>query len=328
MPEKLMHKSLNYISKYFLLFADILLIFLLGAFKPRFWQMTNLIDIAATASIIGIMGIGASIVMMVGEMSFGFGAEATLIAAILGGILGKEYIPIYLVAFLIAILFACVVGVINSYFAVILGVPAFIATLALSKLWDAAVTYVNEGRTMYYQNWPDAFRILGQGYIGKIPVSVIVFIIVAIAMWFLVDKTKLGSHIQAVGNNASCCRQMGINVTKIKIFSFVLCSAICGFSGILAASKTGSVAVNLGSGMLLNAIAAAMLSATFLRPGRYNIQGTVAAAFLMAIIKNGCTFYGFPDAVQDIFNGVILLVAVSYIAVTRKEGLPSVKVGG
>ena len=70
-----------------------------------------------------------------------------------------------------------------------------------------------------------------------------------------------------------------------------------------------------------------MLGATFLRPGRYNIQGTVVAALLMAIITNGIIFCGFPDYIKDIVNGLILIAAVGYIAMTRKEGLPSVKMG-
>lgn len=321
------NKIISFISRYFLLVADVILIIVFGVCKPAFFQMRNMLDIAATASLIGIMSIGVSMVLMVSELNFGFGAEATLVAAILGWMLGEGYIGNYVLALLIALACACVIGFANSFFAVKLGVPAFIATLALSKLWDAAVNYVNGGKNMYYHTWPETFSFLGQGYIGSIPISVIAFAVVAILMWFILDKTKLGIRIQAVGNNPNCCRQVGINVKKTKTIAFVLCSLICAFSGIIASSKTGSVSVTLGSGMTLDAIAAAMLSATFMRPGRYNIQGAVVAAFLMAIIQNGCTFCGLPAAVQDLCNGAILLMAVAYIATMRKGGLPSVKVG-
>lgn len=321
------NKTLKFISKYFLLFADIFLIVIMGIYNPRFLQIRNLLDIAATASLIGIMGMGASVVMMVGELNFGFGTEATLIAALLGWSLGAEILQSYMLALLASIVCAAIIGLTNSFFAVKLGVPAFIATLALSRVWDAAINYVNNGKTMYYLNWPKAFSVLGQGYVGPVPVSVIAFAAISIAMWFVIDKTKLGKYIQAIGNNANCCRQVGINVKKIKVIAFILCSVICAFSGIMAASKTGSVSVTLGSSMTLNAISSAMLSATFLRPGRYNVQGTVVAAFLMAIIQNSCTFCGFPLAIQDLCNGACLIIAVAYIASTREGGLPSVKVG-
>lgn len=315
------------ITKYFLLIADALLIILFGILRPGFLGIHNLLDILSTAALVGTMGLGASIVMMVGEMNFGVGAEATLTAAMLGWMLGKEKISIYIVGVLIALLIIALMGVIDSCFGVVIGVPAFIATLAISKINDGLVNLLTEGKTMLYGNWPAAFKWLGGGYIGPIPVMAVVFVIIAFLLWFLMDKTRLGSHIQAVGTNADCCRQVGINVMKVKIIAFILCSLVCGFAGIMASSKTCNVMNTLGSGMMMNAMAAAMLGATFLRPGRYNVQGTVVAALLTAIISNGIAFCAYPDYIQKIVNGVILLIAVGYIAMTREEGLPSVKMG-
>ena len=315
------------VTKYFLLIADVLLIIIFGIMRPGFLQMSNLLDIVATASLVGTMGMGASIVMMVVEMNFGVGAEATLTAAMLGWILGKEYVPVYVLAVLIVLLLIGLVGVVDSYFGVILGVPAFIATLAISKINDGFVNLLTENRTMFYNNWPPQFKWIGQGKIGPIPVSAVVFAVIAFLLWFMMDKTRLGAYIQAVGNNQTCCRQVGINVRKIKIIAFIICSLVCGFAGIMAAFKTSNVMSTLGSGIMMDAMASAMLGATFLRPGRYNIQGTVVAALLTAIISNGITFCGYPDYIQNIVNGIILLIAVGYIAMTRKEGLPSVKMG-
>ena len=222
------------VTKYFLLIADVLLIIIFGIMRPGFLQMSNLLDIVATASLVGTMGMGASIVMMVGEMNFGVGAEATLTAAMLGWILGKEYVPVYVLAVLIVLLLIGLVGVVDSYFGVILGVPAFIATLAISKINDGFVNLLTENRTMFYNNWPSQFKWIGQGKIGPIPVSAVVFAFIAFLLWFMMDKTRLGSYIQAVGNNQTCCRQVGINVRKIKIIAFIICSLVCGFAGIMA----------------------------------------------------------------------------------------------
>ena len=315
------------ITKYFLLITDVILIIFFGIMRSGFLQPSNLLNILSTAALIGVMGMGASIVMMVGEMNFGVGAEATVTAAFLGFILGKEYVNVYIVAVLIALLAIGLMGVIDSVFGVIIGVPAFIATLAISKINDGIVNWLTEGRTMYYNNWPSAFKFLGQGRIGPVPVLAIAFILIALILWFIMDKTKLGTYIQAIGNNASCCKQVGINVRKIKIIAFVMCSLVCGFAGILACARTSNVQGTLGSGIMMDAMASAMLGATFLRPGRYNIQGTVVAAILTAIISNGITFCAYPDYIQDIVNGVILIIAVGYIAMKRKEGLPSVKMG-
>ncbi len=315
------------ITKYFLLIADVILIVFFGIMRSGFLQPSNLLNILSTAALVGVMGMGASIVMMVGEMNFGVGAEATLTAALLGFILGKGYVNVYLVAVLIALLVIGLMGVLDSVFGVIIGVPAFIATLAISKINDGIVNWLTEGKTMFYNNWPDAFKFLGQGRIGPVPVMAIAFLIIALLLWFIMDKTKLGTYIQAIGNNTNCCKQVGINVRRIKIIAFIICSLVCGFSGILACSRTSNVQGTLGSGIMMDAMASAMLGATFLRPGRYNIQGTVVAAILTAIISNGITFCAYPDYIQDIVNGIILIIAVGYIAMKRKEGLPSVKMG-
>lgn len=320
-------KISTFITKYFLLIADILLLIIFGIIRHDFLRMSNLLDILATAALVGVMGLGASIVMMVGEMNFGVGAEATITAAMLGLVLGKGNIPVYIIGVLLALLFIAFMGVIDSAFGVVIGVPAFIATLAISKINDGFINLMTESKTMFYANWPKAFSWLGQGKVGPIPVLAIVFMIVAIVLWFIMDKTKLGSHIQAVGNNSNCCKQVGINVRRIKIIAFIMTSVICGFAGILASSKTNNVMATMGSGIMMDSMAAAMLGATFLRPGRYNVPGTVVAAILTAIISNGITFCRYPDYIQNIVNGIILIIAVGYIAMTRKEGLPSVKMG-
>lgn len=319
--------TVDTVAKYFLLIADVLLLLFFGIMRPGFWQISNLMDIVATAALVGVMGMGASIVMMVGDMNFGVGAEATLTATMLGWLLGKGFIHSYVLGVFLALLLIAFMGVIDSYFGVILGVPAFIATLAISKINDGIVTYLTDSKTMFYSSWPGSFKYLGQARLGPVPVMALVFILLAVVLWFIMDKTKLGTYIQAVGNNPNCCKQVGINVRQIKIIAFIMCSVVCGFAGILSASKTNNVMFTLGSGIMMDAMASAMLGATFLRPGRYNIQGTVVAALLTAIISNGITFCGYPDYIKDIINGIILIIAVGYIAMTRKEGLPSVKMG-
>lgn len=317
----------SFITKYFLLIADAILILVFGILRPGFLQPINLLDIISTASLVGTMGMGAGIVMMVGEMNFGVAAEATLTASILGWSLGKGYMPAYVAALLAALVLIGLMGVLDSFFAVILGVPAFIATLAISKINDGFVRLLTENKTMYYSSWPELFTFIGQGKIAGIPVITIVFVLIIAALWFLMEKTRLGSYIEAVGNNQSCCSHVGINVRKVKIIAFVICSVVCGFSGIMASSKTANVMNTQGSSLMMDAMAAAMMGATFLRPGRFNIPGTVVAALLTSIISNGIIFMGAPDFLKDMISGVILIIAVGYIAMTRKEGLPSVKMG-
>ena len=105
---------------------------------------------------------------------------------------------------------------------------------------------------------------------------------------------------------------------------FLLCALLCGIDGILTSSQVLSVSPTLGQDVLMDAMAATMMGATFLRVGRYNIQGTVVAALLLTVIQNGITSVGAPNFVEDIVTGTILIISIGVIAMTRKEGLPSV----
>ena len=105
----------------------------------------------------------------------------------------------------------------------------------------------------------------------------------------------------------------------------MISSVLCGFAGMIAASYNNSVSLTMGAELMLPAIAATMLSATFLQIGKYNVPGTVLAAILMIVIQNGVISAGYPIYVKDIVQGILLTVAVAAIAIIKEDGLPSVK---
>ena len=317
----------KWIGKYFLLIATVFVALMFGLMNHRFLYPANLLNIVSTASLVGTMAFGAMVVMATGEMNFGIGAEATLTASLLGYLLHTRSVSVYVVAVLVSILAILLVACWDAAMAVYIGVPAFIATLAISKINDGFINILLSGKTLYSTNWPSEFTFIGSKYVGPIPVLAIAFLLIALSVWFLMDKTKLGRHIQAVGENPVACRQVGINVRRVKTTAFLICSLLAGIGGVLACSKTNNIQPTLGSGMMMDAMSAAMLGATFLRPGRFNVQGTVVAAILTAIISNGITFVGAPDFLKDVVTGTILIIAVGYIAMNRKDGLPSVKMG-
>jgi ribose/xylose/arabinose/galactoside ABC-type transport system permease subunit len=131
----------------------------------------------------------------------------------------------------------------------------------------------------------------------------------------------------AVGANRSASEQVGIKVNYIKIFGFLLSSAVAAFAGILMASREYKVWPSMGSDKLMTAVAIAMLSATFLRPGRFNIQGVLVAALFVTMIENGVRLVGAPFEVRYLAEGLTFLFAVGFIARTRKGGLPAVQFG-
>src|SRR5699024_340043 len=121
---------------------------------------------------------------------------------------------------------------------------------------------------------------------------------------------------QAVGGNTTAALQVGIPVRRIKCTAFFISALFSSVAGIFLCSKTGNITPSMGSNIMMDAICAAMLGATFWRIGRFNIPGTLVAACMMSVISNGLTTMGASDWMQYIIQGIMLTIAVAYIALT------------
>ena len=312
-------------TRYFLVVALALFVLLFFILNNRFLTYNNIMNILSYTAVTATLSIAAMFVLMVGELDFGIGAKATLAASLLGYGWATGWFPSYWICLIVVLALMMITAFIDSRLAVYLRIPAFIATLATSKLWDAGTYQLTGGKTFYSTKWGDAFTQLGQGSTGPVPNLVLGLIVMVAIAWIILEKTRLGQHIQAAGGNAVAALQVGIPVRRVKCIAFFLCALYAAVAGIFMSSKTGNITPLMGSSIMMNAICSAMLGATFWRLGRFNIPGTLVAACMMSVISNGLTTIGAADWMQYIIQGVLLTIAVAYIAITREEGLPGVK---
>lgn len=319
------HAGNKGLTRYLLLFAVVVVSIIFGILQPKFFSVRNWMNIVSSTSLVGIMAVGMTIVMSTNEMELATGCEATIAAAVAGRLLLDGTFPSYILAVIIGLAVSVCVGLLNSFFVLKLSVPSFIETIAVTTLIDGFISLATNNSYMFSNKWPSSYAFLGQTRVaGIIPVPAIIFVAIVIVMIFVMDHTKLGRYIGSVGANPTACTNVGINNKKIKMICFLLCALLCGIDGILTSSQVLSVSPTLGQDVLMDAMAATMMGATFLRVGRYNIQGTVVAALLITVIQNGITSVGAPNFVEDIVTGTILIISIGVIAMTRKEGLPSV----
>lgn len=320
------------LPRYFLLIAAILIYVTFGLIDKNMFNLDNFFNIIATASITSIVAVGVMFAMVSGEMNFAAGAQATLAASILGKLMdSRNAMPIVL-AMAIAIIVCMITGSGTSFLSQKVGVPSFIASLGIAKVIMGIVELVTENKVVFSKHWTKAYTFLGQYRITvsdkiKLPVIVLVVIIVGVLTWLVVEKTKLGRHIFAVGANKTTCRQVGINVKKIKWYAMLISSAVAAFGGIVATSRDYNVRPTLGGELMLDAIVAVMLGATFLRPGKVNVPGTILAAIMVTVIQNGIYTIGWSFSIRYLVQGVLFIIAVGVIAMTNREGLPSISFG-
>lgn len=316
-------KKIN-IGNYSLLFATILVGILIGIGNPQFFQIANIMEILKTASIVGLMSLGALFPYATGEIDFSLGAEVSLSAVIIGRLMDAGFAN-YFVCAILAVVASTIMGFLNSQLIVRLKMPSFVATYGLATTVAGILIYFTDNTYYFSSNWPASFTAIGTTYLGGfLPLAALIFIVVAAVIWVLVDKTKTGRYIFAVGANSNACTNVGISVKKEKMIAFMLCGALCGLGGLVNASIVGNVTATMGDDSLMNATAAIYLGATFWKPGVFNVPGTVIAAILMAMISNGIVMLGASFFMRDVILGAILIISVGIIAVIRKEALPEV----
>jgi ribose/xylose/arabinose/galactoside ABC-type transport system permease subunit len=313
------------LPRYFLLIALFVITAVFQIMQPMFLNPVNIMNLLALSSIVGILSCGNMILMAAGEMSFSIGAQCTVIGALFGRLLAGQSFNNTAVAFLVAILGAIAIGLVLAFFSVKIGVPTFVCTLAMGIVLDGFTQLLTKGTTLFSPHWPKAFNLMQQKIAGIVPLPVIVFFILAVLTHLVYEKTRFGRHLYAVGSNPTAANNVGISVSSIKVWAFAVSGAFCGLAGIIAASYNNNISLTMGSELLMPAIAATMLSATFLQLGKYNIPGTVLAAVLMTVIQNGVISAGYPIYVKDIVQGALLTIAVAIIAIIKEDGLPSVK---
>lgn len=314
------------VARYLLLIAAAVVFAFFSFLQPKFSSTNNIMNIINSAAITGMMGIGMTLVMETGEMNLAVGAEATIAAAVVGKLLEGPSFNGYFIAVIVGLLAAMLVGALNAFFVVKVGIPSFIGTIAMTTFVNGFIKIVTGNRYMYSRYWPESFRFLGQTRLfGAIPMPVVLLVVIAILTIILQDRTRFGRYINSVGANAAACKNVGINSRRVIVLTYLLCAVITGFCGIVLSSEVMTVSPTLGADILMSSMAATMMGATFLRPGHYNIQGTVVASLLLAIISNGTVSIGAADFVDDLIQGIVILLAVGFISMTHKGGLPGVR---
>ncbi|MEG0145405.1 MAG: ABC transporter permease, partial [Clostridia bacterium] len=222
------NKSVSMVlQNYLLLITAAVVAVIFGLLENSFFKPTNLVEIVRAAAIIGLMGLGETVVQASGEMDFAVGAE-TSFGAVMVAIMMTQLNLGFAVSFVLTMLLIIVIGLINSIIVVKVGIPSFVATLGMNTFINGINKYMTGGGTYYSTHWPEGFSVLGKAFLFDIiPMPAVLFIIGSIIVWIFLSKTRTGRHIYAVGANPNASKNVGINVGKHKMIAFVIC-AVCG----------------------------------------------------------------------------------------------------
>ena len=293
--------------------ALVALCIVLSFASPYFFTLRNIFNVLQGMSTIGIMAIGMTMVLVAGGLDLSVGSILAVGAVLTARLMTYQAWHPWL-AVVAGIGAGLAFGAFNGLVITRARIVPFIVTLAtLSIGRGLAFMLATSGEGTVASNVPmrDAgVGFLGAGYVGPVPMPVIVMLaLVALAAWFLAN-TVLGRYIYAVGSNARAARLSGIDVDRVQLFTYVVTGGLCALAGIISTGLLSTASTNLGQGVELDVIAAAVIGGTSLQGGEGSVVGTLIGAAIMAVVRNAFVLLGLPLHFQTMIIGAVILLAV------------------
>jgi len=210
------------------------------------------------------------------------------------------------------------IGVVNGFNVAILGLPPFIATLAMMLVAQGLALVFSDSAPIYFNDLPDFVKISTGELIPNIPNAVLVLLVLAIAASVLLRNTLFGRYDFAIGSNEEATELSGISTRKWKIIIYTVAGLFTGMAGIMISARLGSAQPATGMGYELQAIAAVVIGGTSLTGGKGSILGTVIGALIISVLNNGLRIMSIPQEWQNVILGLVILAAV-YADMARKK---------
>jgi ribose transport system permease protein len=301
-------RIVEFLAEYgFLVFFALWIVFI-SLLTPLFLTPQNIILLLRQAAIFGIPAIGATFVLILGELDISFGSTIGLAGAVGATLIVAGLDP--LVGILAGVAVGLAVGLVNGFLVTVVGIPSVVATLGMLGIVLGVGLVYTGGRSIF---GPELEPILplAQGWMGPVPIPVVVLFVAYAVAWFVLTRTRFGMHVYLVGDNSEAAFRAGIPVQRIRMAVFGLAGAMAGLGGMILVARVSQAQASLGSEALFPVLTAVILGGVSLTGGRGRVQNTLIASVFLASIVNGLILLGVDPNAQRMIQGAILIAAVS-----------------
>lgn len=308
------------LKKYGILFVLLLMVIVISIFKPEFLTSRNIFNILNQTAIFGIMAIGLTFVIISRGIDLSVGsilAFAAVVAASVSQLpdsVGKMFpnLPMlpFPVAFFSALILGGLCGAVSGFLIAKFQIHAFIATLGMMTVARGFALIFSSGKPI--SNINPFFNVIGGRLWGVIPVPVVIYAAVIAVSAVILNYTRFGKSIFAIGSNSTAAEISGINVKRNYVIIYMISGLLAGLAAIVFLGRTGSAHPGAATGYELTAIAATTIGGTSQTGGIGTIWGAVAGALILGVIKNGMTLLGVHAYWQQVVEGIIIVAAVIF----------------
>ncbi|MCI0521946.1 MAG: ABC transporter permease [Chloroflexi bacterium] len=306
-----------FFQKYAIVLILLAMVLLVSALSPAFLQPRNLLNVVRQISVIGLIGMGVTMAIISTGIDLSSGSVLALSAVIAASLAQRPdweaakypglVLPI-IVPVLVGLGVGLVCGWINGFLVAKFKIPPFIATLGMMTVARGFALLYSDGRPI--SSLTEAYNFIGQGELFGIPFPILILVVMAVVTQIMLNNTRFGRYIYAVGGNEQAARVSGLNIDRVKIGIYTFAGLLSGLAGIVLSSRISSGQPGLGQGYELDAIASAVIGGTSLAGGVGTVWGTMVGALIIGVLNNGLDLLNVSAYWQQIVKGSIIVIAI------------------
>ncbi len=276
--------------------------------SENFFVSSNLLNVARQVSMMGIAAVGFAFVLLLGGIDLSIGSLVSLVNIVTAWLMvNAGWNPV--LAVIVALVLSAVVGFSNGWIIATLQMPPIIVTLAMMIIIEGVAYLICKGLPIF--GFPKSFSVIGQGYVGPVPIPVIIMAVIMGLGMFILRNTYFGRYFYAVGGNEEAAELSGIDVKRVKYLVYTLSGFFAGVAGIVILSRTNSGQVLSGKGLEFDVLTACVLGGVSVSGGVGKISNVLAGILVLGVLSNGLVLLDVSEFVQMVIKGSVLLAAVA-----------------
>lgn len=295
-------------DKFGVYFTLIALIVVFSILSPNFFTISNGVNIMRQCSVYLLLAFGVTFVFISGGIDLSVGNVLNFSTCIAAVLMVQKNVPMIL-AVVITIIIGILIGAFNGFCVAWMNVPPFLTTLGTMYIFKGFAQLLTHDSSI--SGLPESFYIFGGKTTFGIPNQILIAVIVFAVLFIVMNHTKLGRHVFAVGSNEQTAHLSGINVVKIKLITYMISGACAAMAGIVVASRLKLANATITSGYEMDAIAAVCIGGTSIGGGRGSLIKTIAGSLTLSVLRTGLNILGLSSSMQSVVIGFVIIVVVA-----------------
>src|SRR5258705_6622491 len=312
---KIAANAVDVLKKYGIYAVLVVLVIFFAVTSENFFRSSNLLNVARQVSMLGIAAVGFAFVLLLGGIDLSIGSVVTMVNIVAAWLMVNAHMnPI--LASILALIMSAAIGFTNGWIIANIRMPPLIVTLAMMIIIEGLAYLICQGLPIY--GFPKSYTVVGQGYIGPIPIPVIIMAVIMAIGSFILNKTYFGRYFYAVGGNEQAANLSGIKVKNVKYLVYTLSGFFAGIAGIVILSRTNSAQELSGKGLEFDVLTACVLGGVRVTGGFGKMSNGVAGVLILGVLSNGLVLLDVSQFVQMVIKGSVLMLAVAFDCFQRR----------